>query len=334
MNTNHPHYPTEAEETAALWAARLDGSELHMDDRQALQAWLDENPVHRELLATYCQFSADLEEKLPVLLARGQIDLPSTSAPRRSRFKLSWVWGFGAGLAAVCVSIILWARSPDSQIVNAATPVAQRQMLNLMDGSRIELDARTSLRIEIDDENRRVRFAEGQAFFAVAKDASRPFIVETPAGAIRVRGTKFDVQNLSDDSLTVTVTEGIVQVSPASRDQGVAPFTLSVGEQLSLDATHASVRKLTGSELEDALAWRNGYVVFDGVSLDDALRRFGRHHGIGITCSPAAAQLSVGGRFALDDLNGFFVALEDALPVRVNRGLNGTVRVTARSETR
>lgn len=334
MNTKHSHYSPEAEEAASLWAARLDGSELQLEDRQALQTWLDENPAHRELLATYCQFSTDLEEKLPVLLARGQIDMPSTTAPHRRRFKLGWLWGFGAGLAAACVAIMLWVQSPDTQIVNVATPVAQRQMLNLMDGSQVELDARTSLRIEIDDENRRVRFAEGQAFFAVAKDTSRPFIVETPAGAIRVRGTKFDVQNLSDDSLTVTVTEGVVQVSPASRDHGVAPFTLTVGEQLSLDGAHLSVRKLTESELEDALAWRNGYVVFDGVSLDDALRRFGRHHGIGITCSPTAAQLSVGGRFALDDLNGFFVALEDALPVRVNRGLNGTVRITARSEAR
>lgn len=333
MNTNHTHHPAEAEETAALWAARLDGSELSQEDRQALQSWLEESPSHRELLSTYCQFSTDLEEKLPVLLARGQIDIPATPSVRR-HFRSSWTWGFGAGLAAACLALVLWARSPVAQVINVATPVAQRQVLDLADGSQVELDARTSLRVEIDDGYRRVRFAEGQAYFAVTKDLNRPFIIETPAGAIRVRGTKFDVQNLSSDSLTVTVTEGVVQVSPASRDHGSAPFTLHIGDQLTLDETQTEVRKLSAPELEDVLAWRDGYVVFDGVSLDAALRRFSRHHGIGISCSAAAGKLSVGGRFALDDLNGFFVALEDALPVRVNRGLNGTVRVTASSESR
>lgn len=335
MNTNPSHHTAAAEEAAALWAARLDGSDLSADDHRALQAWLEANPAHRELLSTYCQFSADLEEKLPVLLARGQVDIPNTPIQRhRPRSKLIWLWGVGTGLAAACLAVVLWMRPPETQLLNVATPVAQRQSLDLMDGSHVQLDARTSLRIEIDDESRRVRLAGGQAFFAVAKDPNRPFVIETPAGAIRVRGTKFDVQNFSDDSLTVTVTEGIVQVSPAVKEHGAAPFTLTVGDQLAIDASGADLRKLSESELEDSLAWREGYVVFDGVALETALRRFGRHHGIGITCSPEVAKLNVGGRFALDDLQGFFVALEDALPVRVNRGLNGTVRVTARSETR
>jgi ferric-dicitrate binding protein FerR (iron transport regulator) len=71
-------------------------------------------------------------------------------------------------------------------------------------------------------------------------------------------------------------------------------------------------------------------VVFKGVPLSDALARFARHHGIGITASPAAARLRIGGRFSLDDLNGFFNALEEVVPVHVRRNLNGTVQVDLR----
>ena len=67
--------------------------------------------------------------------------------------------------------------------------------------------------------------------------------------------------------------------------------------------------------------------MFDGVPLSAALARFARYHGRGITAAPEVANLSVGGRFSLDDLDGFLVALEAALPVRVTRGLSGTVQV-------
>lgn len=331
MNTNTTQPSPGTEEAAALWAARLDGSELTPADSRALQTWLDEDPGNRDLLSAYCQFSADLEDRLPVLLARGGVTIPSTPPPR-AKFNRAWLFGIGAGLAAASLALALWLHEPQTQSLNVATPVAQRQSLELADGSLVNLDARTSLRIEIDSAGRRVRLAEGQAFFEVAKDAARPFTIETPAGAIRVRGTKFDVQNFSTDSLVVTVTEGVVQVSPAVREGDSAPYTLTAGKQLVLAGPHATVRKLTAAEVDDVLAWRNGQVVFDGVPLETALRRFGRHHGIGITCSAPVAGLKIGGRFPLDDLNGFFVALEDTLPVRVNRSLNGTIHVTARSD--
>ena len=72
--------------------------------------------------------------------------------------------------------------------------------------------------------------------------------------------------------------------------------------------------------------------MFNGVPLRDALARFARYHGRGITATPDAAVQRVGGRFSLDDLDGFFAALEEALPVRVTRNLNGTVQVSLRTE--
>jgi transmembrane sensor len=107
---------------------------------------------------------------------------------------------------------------------------------------------------------------------------------------------------------------------------------LVAGDQLSAGPAGVKIRPLSPADLDNALAWRQGQIVFDGVPLREALARFARYHGCGITTTPAAGELRVGGRYSLDDLDGFFAALEQVLPVHVSRNLNGTVQVGLRSE--
>jgi transmembrane sensor len=330
-STDHLSDP-QTEETAALWAARLDGSTLKESERAELEQWLEAKPSHRTLLSAYCQFSTDLEVKLPVLLATGGIELPSP-VPAKSQRR----WGIRlavlGSMAAAAVAFLAWINLPRTQFTNVATPVAERQSLALIDGSTIDLDARTSLRVEIDATTRRVQLADGQAYFAITKDPARPFVVETPIGSIRVKGTKFDVQTDRHKELTVAVLEGVVQVSPMLSGNAIEPVLLEVGDQLTLGPTGVLIQKLSPSQLEDRIAWRQGQVVFDGTPLNEALERFSRHHGIGITATGNAAGQRIGGRYSLDDLDGFFTALEDALPVKVSRSLNGTIQVGLRESS-
>ncbi|MEO6876404.1 MAG: FecR domain-containing protein, partial [Opitutaceae bacterium] len=202
MNTSSPSTDPSADERASFWAARLDGSILSAADQGALTAWLAENPAHRTLLSHYCQFSADLELLLPALAASGAIDLPQETSPRRRPRSFPWVIG-GALAAAALVLVTLWVGRPRTQFASIATAVAQRQTLTLADGTRAELNAQTSLQIEMGPTERRVRLASGEAFFTVTKDKTRPFIVETPAGAVRVTGTVFNVRADSSSSLEV-----------------------------------------------------------------------------------------------------------------------------------
>jgi transmembrane sensor len=321
-----------AEEQAALWAARLDGSSLTAADRTTLDAWLAENPVHRTLLSHYCQFSADLEEQLPVLVAAGAVELPSDSVPRRSRPWLTWGIGALAATAAVVI-LMFWQTRPQTQSENLATPMALRQTINLVDGTRVELDAQTSLQIEIDGKERRMRLASGEVFFAVHKDARRPFIVETPAGSVRVTGTQFDVRAETAATLEVTVVEGSVLARPseAGGRPGV-PVSLAAGDHLSAGPDGVAIRALNAAAIDAALAWRQGLIVCNGMPLREALARFARYHGRGITATVGAAEQRVVGRYSLDDLDGFLAQLEEALPIRVTRSLNGTVQVSLRSE--
>ena len=338
MKYSHLHSDPATEDQAALWAARLDGSVLSAADRATLSAWLDANPAHRALLSTYCQFSADLEQQLPLLEG-----IKESSTGTRTSLKTAqpfpWLrWPTLASVAltaAAAVGLAFWLAQPRvPQIENIATPVAQRQTITLSDGTSVELNARTNLRVELGARERRVRLADGEAFFSVSKDAARPFIVETPAGSVRVTGTKFNVRAEAASALEVTVTEGSVQVRPGASSSGrdASPVALTAGDKLTAGAAGITVRQLSATDLNDALAWRQGQIVFDGTPLREALARFARYHGRGITASSDTANLRVGGRYSLDDLDGFFAAIEDVLHVRVTRDLSGTVRVGLRAE--
>lgn len=325
-----------ADEQASLWAARLEGGTLDAADRTALDTWLAASPLHRALLSDYCQFSADLEQSLPALVSAGAVKMPATAQPSRRRWSFSWLTLAGGTLAAAAAVALFFTLAPTGspRVETLATSVAQRQSFTLSDGTRVELNAQTSLRVENTRDERRVRLASGQAYFAVAKDAARPFIVETPTGSVRVTGTVFDVRTDKVSELEVTVVEGSVQVRP-SDTAGTGPrppSSLTAGEHLSATAHGVTRLTLTASGLDDALAWRQGKIVFNNQPLHVALARFAQYHGRGITVTPAAQKLTIGGRFSLDDLNGFLDALAQIHPIRVNADPSGILRISLRTE--
>lgn len=335
MNSFPEHYDPAAEEQASVWAARLEGSPLSAADRVALDEWLADRADHRALLSRYCQFSADLEQQMPLIEGIREMSAGIRTTPATAR---SFPWlrrpplAVAALTAAAAVALVFWFNRPALQSEDLATPAAQRQTQTLADGTRIDLNAQTNLRVEIDRQGRHVRLAAGEAFFAVRKDANRPFIVETPAGSVRVTGTQFDVRTEASGLLEVTVLEGSVQAQPNdAAGRHSPPRTLTRGDRLLATPAGVQTRTLSDTELDDALAWRRGQIVFKGEPLHEVLARFARYHGRGITATPEVANLSIGARFSLDDLDGFFEALEAGFPkLKITRNPNGTIQVGQR----
>jgi len=322
-----------AEEQASLWASRLEGSTLTADLRSALDTWLAENPAHRALLSQYCQFSADLEQTLPALVATDALAMPPAQPLRRRNRWRTFNTVFAGALATAAAAAVVWLVWPAARVERIATPAGQRQSITLADGTHVELNARTSLQIEIGRTERRVRLADGEAFFTVSKEPARPFIVETPAGSVRVTGTVFDVRSETTSQLEVTVVEGSVQVR-TSLDDG-APVALSARDRFVANAGITGTQTLSASALEDLLAWRDGQVVFDDVPLRDAVARFARYHGRGIAVTTAvdAKAIHIGARQNIDDLEGFLTSLTANFPeLRVTHEQNGTIRISLQSQ--
>lgn len=317
-----------AEDQAAAWAARLDGGPLSRSEADALQAWIDAHPRNEALLESYQQLHVAVRERAPELTARGVINHDSELLPPR---RPAWQRALLplAAAAAVALAGVWFLNRPDEIVTDAA----HRQSVALRDGSHVDINARTALEVSLRGSERHVTLTEGEAFFEVAKDPSRPFIVETPAGRVRVTGTRFNVRLDDPTSLEVTVLEGSVEVQATATEAqpgaAAAPARLAAGDQYAFNGARAQVRQLDLQAARDAVAWREGRIVFDGVPLRVAVDRFVRYHGREVEVAASVDMCRLGGRFSLDDLDGFLRDVEQAVPVKVLRGSN-RVRIVPR----
>lgn len=208
------------------------------------------------------------------------------------------------------------------------TAAAQRQTLTLTDGSTAELNARTELRTDFRYGRRHVFLRQGEAFFSVARDATKPFVVETPAGSIKVTGTAFNVRLVPEGRAEITLLEGGVIFEGGGPAGGVVE--LRPGEQL--DSALPEARRLNPSEIAAATAWRRGQLVLDALQLRETAERLAAFHGISIAVDPRVAGLRPGGTYPMDDLSAFFAGLEEVLPVRVVTRAPGYYAIVPKSD--
>ncbi len=268
----------------------------------------------------------------------------------------------GAALVAFAAAL-LWAVPYARHTATVETVAARRQTLALADGSQAELNARTSLWTDFRYGRRIVRLDRGEAFFAVAKDPAHPFLVETPAGTIRVTGTQFNVRVTETGAAEVTLLEGSVSVLTEtqkpetgnlkpetgstdtqnsvlrsqvsgpdsglrSQVSGFSTVALVPGQQF--NTAQAEVRTLSPADLDNALAWRTGRLALDGLTLAEAAARLAAYHGIQIEVAPEVAGLRPGGTYTVENLDNFLRAFENALTVKVLPRGDGSYLIIAR----
>ncbi|HEX8534239.1 MAG TPA: FecR domain-containing protein [Allosphingosinicella sp.] len=202
--------------------------------------------------------------------------------------------------------------APKLQYANGEGPA---KFVSLPDGSRVTLDAGTLVTGDFARSRRQLRLVRGRAFFAVKPDAARPFTVD--AGELRVTalGTRFDVR-IRRDELAVVLVEGRVSVGmPASASP---PVLMKSGQQLTMRS--GGPARLFGGGTEEALAWQQGYAVFDNTALADAAADLNRYPGAKLVVKdPVVARLPVSGMFRTGDPERFGRAVERIHPVRLVR---------------
>jgi len=229
----------------------------------------------------------------------------------------------GGGLSVVGMALVLWAFDPAWHTEEVQTAYGEHEHVHMTDGSLIVLNSATHLRIERRLRSRQFELLEGEATFTVAP-GDKPFIVRAQNVAVRDISTVFNVRSDSR-GVAVAVVEGAVDVSTAQ----AAPRRLTGGQQLRVDAGRSGA--ISAFDAGRATAWQQGKLRFDGTPLRDVLADIRRYRQAPIRVNdPRLGELRVSGEFDSTAVESLIDALPAILPVKLVRGGDGSVVVSAR----
>lgn len=169
------------------------------------------------------------------------------------------------------------ASNPDVVYNTLATPVGGQYQVILPDGSKVWLNASSSIHFPtIFKGKERQVSVTGEAYFEVAKNAAMPFKITVKNMEVEVLGTHFDIMAYDDESsVNTTLLEGSVKVS-----EGGAVKMLVPGQQALVDKTGAI--KIDAADVEEVMAWKNGWFQFNSADIQTVMRQISRWYNVDV----------------------------------------------------
>ena len=349
MNETSNSAATENE--AAYWYARLNSGEALDADWEKFDAWRAADPAHA---LAYAEISLIWEDI-------GELDLAASSSkiasPNKSQIPLKQILSdafssleagfrnpfgkiaaFSGAAAALFAFIWLGALYGGVFDHRYETAIGAKQTITTNDGSQIELNTNSQLRVAFRLQTRRIFLDRGQAYFDVAKQENRPFIVRANNTSVTVTGTRFDVDISKQDKISVSVAEGLVSVAlnDQNRIRRTAPkapkVAVSGGKRFEgniLDNSH----ELRDADIEDLLAWRRNQLIFQNASLREAIAELSRYTPIRFSISDQVlADRTFSGVIQLGDPADIILSLEAVTGAKSVRLSENEVIFQARPE--
>lgn len=336
MDSNAPNDPSPGdsrtiEQRAAEWLARREFGAWADHDEHALQAWLDAATAHR-IAFLRLQAAWSESDRLQALAAgwrqpgpppRGywttpageRIELAPRAPARRSR--LPGIAMAGVLLVACTLAAGLgWRGYTRVDSAQYRTALGATDTLPLADGSQAVLASDSRIDVRLSRRQRHVALEQGEAFFVVAKDPGRPFVVAAGGHDVVAVGTRFSVRRDGPD-LRVVVTEGTVRLQSRGADRPAA--LLPAGSIALVRHDDVLVRSVPLADAERLLDWRQGLLAFRDTTLAEAAAEFNRYNARKLVIGdPAAGALRIGGSFRADNAGAFVRLLEQGFPVRAD----------------
>ena len=263
----------QIEQTAARWVLLREEAEWSPSDEAELERWLLESDAHQ---VAYWRLEAGWREADRI----GSIG----AAPARHYDGLGG-WGRPLAIAAsllLVFTLVLFQlpRWPFGDVAGAQTKfetaVGGHRVVSLDDGSLVELNTDTAIKAAVSDDHRAVWLDRGEAFFDVAKQSGQAFVIYAGARTITVLGTKFSVRRDGRD-VVIAVLEGRVRVEDGPSASSDRAATITAGN-VAVARDESTVVTKSAQAVQQHLAWRNGLVVFDGVTLASAAEQLNRYN--------------------------------------------------------
>ena len=309
------------EARAARWLLRREEPGWCNADQIELDAWLEQSMGHKAAFwrLEHAWRQADhigTQERAGI--ADVQLQEP------RSWFARQWpVVALAASLALVAFVSVLqldpWGTRVEQSGQLIATQTGGHVMVPLKDGSKIELNTDTLLRVAVTSGKREVWLEKGEAYFEVRHSHDIPFTVYAGPRTITVLGTKFSIRR-DGHKVIVSVAEGRVRVDEAvAKGEAGSSAIVTTGNVAIAEGNSTLIASRSPENVEAALAWREGMLTFDQVTLGEAAMEFNRYNTHKIVISdPKVASIRIGGTFRSSNVDAFARLLQDAYGLNVS----------------
>lgn len=304
---------------ALRWVVRKSTRALDASERAAFDAWFSADVRHQGafLRATAIDeivSEAGAEEPMHARLGRPEAESAGAAwmqpAPRRAFLKYG---GLAAGVALVVGAVMLPAQESSTTL---ATVKGEFRKVPLADNSVVSLNSASRLEVRLGRTTREIDLKQGEAWFDVAKDKSKPFVVAADDVRVRAVGTAFAVRRFANGA-DILVTEGTVEVwSQAGTAQ---KRLLHAGEQAFVgnQATRIAATRAP-HDIERKLAWRQGRLVFRNQTLGAAVADFNRYSARRIVIAdPRLMDKTLVGQYQIDAPERFATDVGSFLEVPV-----------------
>jgi transmembrane sensor len=302
--------PETDDDGAARWAILLDAGPLEGEQQAALDTWFAAG-LRRDGALLRAQAALSYLDRGRAL-APHYVEEVEPDHPRWRIGRRSFLIGAGSGVAAACAG--LFAFLPRTETIDSG--VGEIRRVPLADGSLATLNTTSRIAVAMADKRRTVRLENGEAWFRVAHDKTRPFIVE--AGDIRVQavGTAFSVR-MREHGADVLVTEGVIETWVVGREG--EKRRISAGSRGFVSDAQPTIEVATAPQaIERALAWRSGELALDGESLDYAVSEINRYNVRKLVISdPSLGTEQLVGYFRTTEPENFGRAVSSMIGARV-----------------
>lgn len=336
------------QDEAALWVVRMDQRALSEQETQALKSWLRASSTHarifRETVEVYG--SADILLVLSDLFPLEPVKKPKQQQPL-FRQKYSLAFAACAMVLVTALSVFMWQGRWDPfddgsrDLANYSTLVGGKKVVVLSDGSTVILNTDTSVAIRFNDQRREVVLERGEAYFEVAKNPERPFVVYAGDGQVTAVGTAFSVR-MHQSLVEVAVTEGKVAVQSDRAERDLLPLP-SMGNGLSGvvkgeadqiravlvqsgqvvtydDQVIAELEIVAPEVMARKMIWQQGMLAFEAEPLENVIAEFSRFTHLEIIIADDELKaVKVDGYFKSDDITGMLDSLQYNFGIEIAR---------------
>lgn len=307
------------ETEAADWVADRRNVEDWSAERQAeLDAWLAQSLAHR---VAFVRIEATWRrtDRLAALHRPVGEQTDGVSQRRPGWMRIAVVMGVIAATGTAGAGYLF---NSHTQLI--ATPIGGQRNITLADGSQIELNTDTSIRVDLTAKKRAIELVKGEAYFEIRHDAARPFVVTVSGHRIVDLGTKFLIRT-SSQALNVTLVEGSARLETISPQASQQDVTLKPGDLAVATADSVRVSKRPVRDMQNALAWRRGVIALHNASLADAAAEFNRYGGEQLIVADAdAGKLTINGTFGKTEVEEFAGMTHEIFGLRIQHQ-NGAI---------